>query len=83
MEDYDYSFSQNGLVAYKAGKLIAEQVRMMYMCVCACVLTRACVCVVFRISENVCCPPVFFLLGLACRGLCNWVMMRTGASIGD
>lgn len=26
MEDYDYSFSQNGLVAYKAGKLIAEQV---------------------------------------------------------
>lgn len=27
MEDYDYSFSQNGLVAYKAGKLIAEQVR--------------------------------------------------------
>lgn len=27
MEDYDYSFSQNGLVAYKAGQLIAEQVR--------------------------------------------------------
>lgn len=27
MEDYDYSFSQNGLVAYKAGELIAEQVR--------------------------------------------------------
>lgn len=26
MEDYDYSFSQNGLVAYKGGKLIAEQV---------------------------------------------------------
>ncbi|CAN0344641.1 unnamed protein product [Ectocarpus sp. 12 AP-2014] len=25
MEDYDYSFSQNGLVAYKAGELIAEQ----------------------------------------------------------
>ncbi|CAM9880295.1 unnamed protein product, partial [Ectocarpus fasciculatus] len=25
MQDYDYSFSQNGLVAYKAGELIAEQ----------------------------------------------------------
>lgn len=28
MEDYDYSFSQNGLVAYKAGELIGEQVRL-------------------------------------------------------
>lgn len=27
MEDYDYSFSQNGLVAYKAGELIGMQVR--------------------------------------------------------
>lgn len=26
MEDYDYSFSQNGLVAYKAGELIGQQV---------------------------------------------------------
>lgn len=34
MEDYDYSFSQNGLVAYKAGELIAEQV-----CACACVFS--------------------------------------------
>ncbi|CAM9726705.1 unnamed protein product [Ectocarpus sp. 4 AP-2014] len=25
MQDYDYSFSQNGLVAYKAGELIGEQ----------------------------------------------------------
>nr|AIW04131.1 phosphomannomutase [Saccharina japonica]AUN86412.1 phosphomannomutase [Saccharina japonica] len=25
MEDYDYSFSQNGLVAYKAGELIGQQ----------------------------------------------------------
>jgi len=34
MEDYDYSFSQNGLVAYKAGELIAEQVRADRRCVC-------------------------------------------------
>lgn len=26
MQDYDYSFSQNGLVAYKAGVLVGEQV---------------------------------------------------------
>lgn len=26
MDDYDYSFSQNGLVAYKGGKLIGQQV---------------------------------------------------------
>lgn len=28
MDDYDYSFSQNGLVAYKAGKLIGSQVKI-------------------------------------------------------
>lgn len=26
MQDYDYSFSQNGLVAYKAGELIGTKV---------------------------------------------------------
>lgn len=28
MQDYDYSFSQNGLVAYKAGELIGTKVRL-------------------------------------------------------
>lgn len=28
MQDYDYSFSQNGLVAYKAGELIGTKVEL-------------------------------------------------------
>lgn len=27
LTDYDYSFSQNGLVAYKGGKLVGSQVK--------------------------------------------------------
>lgn len=40
MQDYDYSFSQNGLVAYKAGVLIAEQVSAAVSCVYCCVLLK-------------------------------------------
>ena len=40
MEDYDYSFSQNGLVAYKAGKLIGTKVTFLLKVVSNCSTAR-------------------------------------------